>query len=198
MAVQHSGYLTGPETYAPQPPAGAPPPYTHQRQCQPIVVNQYYLPSLPDAAAITAKKSMRTLDKLGDSVAYLANDMTTDVIPQAYGDSLTEWQTYGTQVVNQTAAMVDQISSRLNHIMTMIDGEEISGHERDLFTYQPATQPLQPTSRANCPPKPKTRKGEKNSKGHSSELTTVSGGYFSKVNLYANSRLPRDLPPRRL
>ena len=203
MAVQHAGYLPAPETCAPQPPAGAPPPYPHphphQRPCQPIVVNQYYLSSLPDAAAITAKKSMRTLDKLGDSVAYLANDMVTDVVPQAYGDSLTGWQTYGTQVVNQTAAMVDQISSRLNDIMTMIDGEQLSGHERDLFTYQPIQAP-QPTSRANPPPKPKTKKGDKNAKGQSSEAmaTTVSGGYFSKVNLYANSRLPRDLPPLRL
>lgn len=197
MAVQHAGYLPAPETCASQPP-GAPPPYPHQPQCQPIVVNQYYLPSLPDAATITAKKSMRTLDKLGDSVAYLANDMVGDVIPQAYGDSLTGWQTYGTQVVNQTAAMVDQITSRLNHIMTMIDGEQVSGHERDLFTYQPVAQPPQ-SSRSSPPSKPKTKK-DKNTRGQPSEAiaTTVSGGYFSKVNLYANSRLPRDLPPLRL
>ena len=197
MAVQHAGYPPPPETCAPPPP-GAPPPYPHQRPCQPIVVNQYYLPSLPDAAAITAKKSMRTLDKLGDSVAYLANDMVGDVIPQAYGDSLTGWQTYGTQVVNQTAAMVEQIASRLNHVMTMIDGEQVSGHERDLFTYQPVAQAPQP-SRANPPLKPKTKK-DKSARGHSSEVvaTTVTGGYFSKVNLYANSRLPRDLPPLRL
>lgn len=165
------------------------------------MVNQYYLHP-PAPGAITAKKSLGALNKFGDSVANITNDVVTDVIPQIYDDSLTAWQTYGCQVVNQTAALVDQISSRLNHIMTMIDVEKIAGHERDLFMYHPPggqTGHQAPRSSERAPV-PKQRKGDKNSKGQTAAVAAavVSGGYFTKVDMYANSRLPRDLPPLKL
>ena len=211
MAFQPAGYLPPPTDWTPPPqypPGQAPPSYnnSHQRPCQPIVVNQYYLhsPPAPSTGALVARKSLGTLNKFGDSMANLTNDVVADVIPQIYDDSLTAWQTYGTQVVNQTAAMVDQISSRLNHIMTMIDGEKITGHERDLFTYHPppAGQPSQPTLRLppGKSPAPKGKKGDKHPKGQTSAVVSavVSGGYFSKVELYTNSKLPRDFPPLKL
>lgn len=207
MAVQPAGYLPAPAGWTPPPqypPGQGPPSYSdsHQRQCQPIVVNQYYLHSPPAPGAITAKKSMATLNKFGDSVANITNDVVTDVIPQIYDDSLTAWQTYGCQVVNQTAAMVDQISSSLNHIMTMIDVEKVSGHERDLFTYPaPRGQTSQQAPRSSeRAPVPRPRKGDRNPKGQTSAVAAavVTGGYFTKVDLYANSRLPRDLPPLKL
>lgn len=179
----------------------APPSYNNsqQRPCQPIVVNQYYLHSPPGAIAV--KKSLGALNKFGDSVANLTTDVVADVIPQIYDDSLTAWQTYGSQVVNQTAAMVDQISGRLNHIMTMIDVEKVVGHERDLFTYYPPLGQNQRAPRSSeRAPVPRPRKGDKNPKGHTSAAAAavVSAGYFTKVDLYANSRLPRNLPPLKL
>lgn len=223
MAVQPAGYLPPPPDWTPpsQLPLGqAPPSYNNsqQRPCPPIVVNQYYLHPPPPRRAITTSKSTGALNKLGDSVVNITNDVT-DVIPQIYDDSLTAWQTYGTQMVNQTAAMVDQISSRLNHIMTMIDVEKVAGHERDLFTYRP---PLghtgQQVSRSpdrdrdkdkdrdrdrdrdrDKAPAPKARKGDKNPKSTAAVAVAVaSGGYFTKVDLYANSRLRRDLSPLKL
>ena len=177
-----------------------PPSYNNsqQRPCQPIVVNQYYLHSPP--GAIAAKKSLGALNKLGDSVANLTTDVVADVIPQIYDDSLTAWQTYGSQVVNQTAAMVDQITGRLNHIMTMIDFEKVAGHERDLFTYYlPLCRNQQAPRSSERAPVPRTRKGDRNPKQTSAAAAAVaSAGYFTKVDLYANSRLPRDLPPLKL
>ncbi|SPN98734.1 uncharacterized protein DNG_01779 [Cephalotrichum gorgonifer] len=213
MAFLPAGYLPAPPGWTPsaQCPSGqgqAPPPYNSQYQ--PIVVNQYYLHPPPGAAAAAAatraKKSTGALNKLGGSMAYLANDLGGDFIPQIYNESLTAWQTYGTQVINQTAAVADQVSSSLNHIMTMIDGERIAGNEMDLFTYRPpAVAHTHPPSRpVDRPPGSRAKKGDKGDKGHTKGQTSavaaavVSGGYFSKVDMYTNSRLPRDLPPLKL
>lgn len=230
MAVQPAGYLPPPPDWSPPshlPLGQAPPSYNNsqQRPCPPIVVNQYYLHPPNPGRAITTSKSTGALNKLGDSVVNITNDVVTDVIPQIYDDSLTAWQTYGTQMVNQTAAMVDQISSRLNHIMTMIDVEKISGHERDLFTYRPSLastsqQVSRPLNRErererarerergkdrdrdrdrDRAPAPKARKGDKNAKSTAAVAVAVaSSGYFAKVDLYANSRLPQDLSPLKL
>lgn len=230
MASQPAGYLPAPPGWTPTP-AQPPPPYNahqhqNQRPCQPIVVNQYYLhptPPTPTAKTAVAKKSTGTLNKLGGSVAYLTSDVVGDVIPQIYGESLTAWQTYGTQMVNQTAAVVDQISSRLNHVMTMIDGEPVAGNEVDLFMLRPPAG----TGGPNVNPRPPLAKnkgdrrdredrgdrgerrdrdrGDKdkdryNTKGETSAVAAavVSGSYFSKVDMYTNSKLPRDLPRLKL
>ncbi|KAK1655041.1 Alpha/Beta hydrolase protein [Colletotrichum phormii] len=107
--------------------------------------------------------------------------------------------------------------------MTLIDRDRMVGNEKALFTYQNggggASGAVQTTS---SPPGDGRRSGgggggggksdksgqrkksketsSSGSKGQSAAVATcmVSGGYFAKVELYANSKLPMNLPPLRL
>ncbi|OCL13659.1 alpha/beta-hydrolase [Glonium stellatum] len=90
--------------------------------------------------------------------------------------------------LNQSAALCDLISSKLNAVITSMDGELFSGDETELAVYQPqysqglALQGEQPRGVNNVYP--------------STSANPSSGSnYFSKAWLYANSRLPPHLPP---
>jgi hypothetical protein len=128
-----------------------------------------------------------------------------NAIPQMIDDSL-HLHGYGTQLINQTAALYDQISSTFNNVMTRIDGDTFCGNEKELFTYQPAAlgQVSNPPSEAPPPAQldrgVAKRTGRDAPKGQTTAVaaTVVSGSYFAKVELYANSRLPMNLPPLRL
>jgi hypothetical protein len=141
-------------------------------------------------------------------VVNLAKDVmpgSVNTIPQLYDDGLSAWQSYGTQILNSTAALYDQIASRFSDVLTLIDSDKVAGNELELFNHQPAlappvNAPPVPTGRAGRSP-PKTEKphpkGEKfHPKGQTTAVaaTVVSGSYFAKVDLYANSRLPTNLP----
>jgi hypothetical protein len=131
---------------------------------------------------------------------FLEGDIP-ECIPGAYifNDGIPAWHQAGTQYLNQAAALYDQISSKFNSIMTLIDGERFSGNVQDLSLY-PAPQ------WRSAPPPPgtamvKSGKAKGNSKVEiSSALGDLSGSsnYFAKVNLYANSKLPADLQPVKL
>ncbi len=103
-------------------------------------------------------------------------------------------------LLNQTAAMVDQIAGRFNDVMTSIDRESFSGNEGDLYGYPPAASPDPPPAQvADRGVKP-TKKGRDAPKGQTTAVAAsmVSGNYFAKVELYANSRLPMHLPSLKL
>ncbi|KAL0932848.1 lipase class 3 [Colletotrichum truncatum] len=193
---------------------------------QPIVVNQHYyiappnaqlaLPAPPGSTIPRPGSAAPTqtcplgldkslgIDKLTGSVATLAKDFTS---PQFFEEP--NFHPHATQLINSTAACVDQIAGCFNDVMTMIDGEKFSGHEKALFTYQ-----QQPPSHSHALVEYETRRGgsggksssRKKSKDHSSSkvqnagvtASVVSGSYFSKVDMYANARLPTNLPPLRL
>ncbi|KAK8003886.1 hypothetical protein PG989_003605 [Apiospora arundinis] len=230
---QPAGYLPPPPSWH-APPSTAnvhansppPPPYQqHQQQDQrnypPIIVNQHYYLSQPPSSVCptsTSYGSRTTTSRLGmDPVVNLADGMipgTSALVHQVFDDGLPRWHGQATQLLNQGAAMYDQISSKFNNVMTMIDSDKYFGNEKDLFTYQqqPAppgmgSAPSEPaavttTRGLHGAPKKSSGSGSKdNSKGQTAAVASSllsSGGYFAKVELYANSRLPMNLPPLRL
>ncbi|KAF1987977.1 alpha/beta-hydrolase [Aulographum hederae CBS 113979] len=86
-------------------------------------------------------------------------------------------------------AFRDQLSSKLDLVLTCIDGERFSGEEKDLVISQPP--PYSSSSdldRSKSPTRPTTRPSTSSG---ASALTN----HFAKVWLYSNSRLPPYLPP---
>jgi hypothetical protein len=104
----------------------------------------------------------------------------------------------GTQYLCQGAALRDLISSKFDTIITLIDGDRFSGDERELVVYpppQPMWQQQQETGHAARDVSKGKSKGMVN---NSVSSALVSMNYFAKVNCYANSRLPPNLPPMKL
>ncbi|KAH8879567.1 alpha/beta-hydrolase [Thozetella sp. PMI_491] len=192
------------------PPSGwtgasvAPPPY----QQPPIIVNQHYYitPQGPPVPPRRPHTSSGPFSKAAlASVVNLADDMMPAAnFPQLFDDGLPSWHGYKTRLVNQSAALCDQISSRFGNVMTLIDRDGYEGNEKDLFVCRPGWQwPEAPTSVAPSTEKAPARKTGKSAptKDHPKGQTTavaasvLSGDYFAKVELYANSKLPMKLPP---
>ncbi|KAF4849686.1 hypothetical protein CGCSCA4_v004283 [Colletotrichum siamense] len=180
---------------------------------QPIVVNQHYYITPPSSAPLalpapprpgsTAPSSCPVgLDKFTGPVATIAKDFAS---PQFFDEP--NFHPHATQLINSTAACVDQIAGCFNDVMTMIDGGKLSGHEKALFTYQ--QQPAPSEQQQQVVPYEGKRSGgkssssskkkkESHSKGQGVAESVASGSYFSKVDMYANARLPLNLPPLRL
>ncbi|KAH8588974.1 Alpha/Beta hydrolase protein [Bisporella sp. PMI_857] len=161
----------------PEPQPSSSPPY------RPQYVPQNSL-APPPQPLLRPKKSAYGLDKLwlGSATNLLANSKLPDC-PHLY----------------EGAALYDSIAAKFNAVVTQIDSESFSGKESDLAIYQ-EPQPLwqqeqQPSGYDSQITSQGKSKGMVNN-SVSSALTTTN--YFSKVNLYANSRLPPDLPPMKL
>ncbi|CCC13894.1 hypothetical protein SMACR_07964 [Sordaria macrospora] len=191
---------------------------------QPIIVNQhhYYLgtpgPGSPPPQLLQSipplpppKNSTGSLTKMPvGTVMEVASDISqVPSLVHGYEESLSHWPDNKTQLLNQSAALYDQISGRLNDVLTRIDLNQISGNEKDHFTWKPAVQETSyPPSSSMVGSRSVVKSGLRRSSSHSREhrdrehrehsSSTNSGGYFAKVDLYANSRLPTDLPPLRL
>lgn len=128
------------------------------------------------------------------------------MVHQTLNDGLPRWHSYGTQFLNQTAAMYDQIYSSFNDVMTLIDRDKYVGNENDLFTYEsnlppPSSEPSQQVVTHKGPVKKSKKEVPKDtSKAQTKAIASslASRGYFAKVELYANSKLPPNLPPLRL
>ncbi len=88
-------------------------------------------------------------------------------------------------------ALCDLISSKFSSVITSIDGEEFSGDVRDLEISDEGQANLRggwgSTSREV------SRRADK-----AISSAVISTNYFSKVNLYANSKLPPNLPTLQL
>lgn len=123
--------------------------------------------------------------------------------PQFFDDGLPAWHAYGSQLLNQGAALYDQISSKFNHVMTSIDQNQFEGHEREMLRYCIATTPVthpSPEPLPRGPPSPPSTKksGKKEKKAITGSSNAISISYLSKVDYYANSKLPLNLEPLRL
>ncbi|KAI1499749.1 Alpha/Beta hydrolase protein [Biscogniauxia marginata] len=211
---QPAGYLSPPPSWNHGPrPTGPPPPLPHhyhdQRQYPPIVVNQHYYlgpppsynqqtnPYLSNNAACSLSKL-----KLGSTADLM--QIPGDVVNQVFDDGLPRWHAYSSQLLNQSAAMYDQICDKFNDVMTLIDRDRFVGNENDLFMYQeptPAPAPPSEASKQLTTRKGHAKKSKKDApKGQTSAVASslISAGYFSKVDLYTNSKLPLDLLPLRL
>ncbi|KAI5920327.1 Alpha/Beta hydrolase protein [Camillea tinctor] len=206
---QPAGYLSPPPGWNPGPPP-IPNQYQDQRQYPPIIVNHYYLgPSSYNQPTnpYPNNNGLGALSRLKLSSTAELMQIPSDVVNQIFDDGLPKWHGYGSQLLNQSAAMYDQICDRFNDVMTLIDRDRFVGNENDLFMYQaPVEAPPPPlpaedskqltTNRKGC-----SKKSKKDApKGQTSAVATsiISAGYFSKVDLYANSKLPMDLTPLRL
>ncbi|CAK7229324.1 hypothetical protein SCUCBS95973_007182 [Sporothrix curviconia] len=192
-STDHS--MASPPSHDPFAPPYPPPPN--------IVVNQHYyiaaapLQNIPEAvtnkapAAATAPTGISRFH-LG-SVVNLATDMLPMSVPHLFEDRPAAWhvQAPGTTLLNQGAALYDQLSSRFDRVMTAIDRDRYEGSEGELFSYGPTPQPAGPHTPGG---KPDYHKGQ--TTGVVSSL--ISGSYFAKVDFYANSKLPLNLPPMKL
>lgn len=207
---------------APPPP---PPPYTSYPPgaYPPIVVNQhhYYLSAPPPLRPAPARPSLihtpiRELDL--DSALDLAKDICQVTgIPRLLDGALPRWHGgCGGQLVSRGGALVDEISDRFDNVLTMIDQGGYDGKESDIFAWQPSQGPVQQLAPPSLPPpaQPPVNKtvaekglGKASKRSHKTEhpkgqttaaAAVVSESFFAKVDKYANSRLPLNLPPLKL
>ncbi|CAG8954095.1 hypothetical protein HYFRA_00009199 [Hymenoscyphus fraxineus] len=160
---------------------------------QPVQITQklHRAPPMPERT----RKSGNAISRL--NLSSMANLLKTDVpecIPGAR--ILNQGIPVGTQYLNQGAALCDVLTDRFNNIITLIDGENWSGDDRELIVQE---QPL-PVFQQDRPSATRDISRNGKSKGIvnnpiSSAITTT---YFAKVNMYANSRLPPNLRPMKL
>ncbi|KAI3325118.1 alpha/beta-hydrolase [Xylariaceae sp. AK1471] len=213
-----------PAGYLPPPPP--PPPYgwnhsrpvgpapsapchnQDQRHYAPIIVNQHYYlapphpPHLPPSNVYPNSGGGSALSKLKLGSTSDLIQLPANVVNQFVDDGLPQWHAYGTQLLNQGAALYDQISTKFDDVMTMIDRDKFTGNENDLFMYQQPGQapPLPPADATHHSAVSKGDLGKKSKKGApKNQISAVAtspiiGGYFAKVDLYTNSKLPLNLP----
>ncbi|CZR61566.1 uncharacterized protein PAC_11463 [Phialocephala subalpina] len=162
-------------------------------QYQPVFVQQNEPPPLPQRSQ---QSGIVSNFKLG-SVANLltGNGSGECAATQFIQSGVNPLYLQGTQYVNQGAALIDLISSKFDTIITQIDGERFSGDERELVVHAPPQPMLQQEQQTERGVSKGKSKGMVNN-SVSSALTSTN--YFAKVNLYANSRLPPNLPPLKL
>ncbi|KAF7545182.1 hypothetical protein G7Z17_g9364 [Cylindrodendrum hubeiense] len=217
-----AGYLPAPSGWTPPVPAYQPVIVNHQhyylggqQQPQPHPPPQYHAPPAPIPPNPSSQNLQppqqhvyqqhnSTLGRFTGSMVNLTKDIVP-AIPQLYDDGLAAWHGC-TQLVSSTATKYDQVYNRFNNVMTLIDHEKCVGNENDLFNCISNPSPSPQSSPDNSPPlnqdrgfdmpSSKPKKSLKPKKSQASCATAVvSGNYFSKVEHYANSKLPRDLPP---
>ncbi|KAH7032749.1 Alpha/Beta hydrolase protein [Microdochium trichocladiopsis] len=185
----------------------------------PVIVNQHYYLSPPPSQNSSLQyptspymhsNSSTALSKLKlGSAANLATELMPTTAGHHLNDGLPRWHSYGSQLLNQSAAMYDQFAGMFNDVISLIDRDTYTGNENALFMYQqpgppPVATPSQEISKKTKETPKESRAKDVRSKGAVGAPTVVvadsivPGGYFSKVEYYANSRLPMDLRPLRL
>lgn len=198
-SFQPAGLLPPPPGWSPQPQQGQP--------YGPLVVNQHYYlsPPPPFQQPQPQHGGGGTLSKLNlGSVVDLAEGLCPRTgLPQLFDDGLPSWHNYRTQILNQGAALYDQISSRFDDVVTLIDRDRYVGSEKHNVPHQPVmtTPPPAPSPAGRGSEKVTKKSYARNQpKGQTTALATsvMSDSYFAKVDLYANSRLPMHLPPFKL
>jgi hypothetical protein len=114
-----------------------------------------------------------------------------------FNDGIPYWRQQSTQYLNQGAALYDLISSKFNSVVTSIDNERFSGDEHDLWVQQPPAQQAQKSlalATRKDVVKERPKNVSKDDTGCPIAAKIANANYFAKVNLYANSRLPLNLP----
>lgn len=170
-----------------------------------VTVSQTYLvPSQSPPQMSSAEAGCPHLAKLKNGAITVTNLLQGDVpeyIPgaRAFNSAhyLPVWQQHESDHYPQSAPIYDIIASKLDAVVTLIDGERFSGDERELTVHEP---PASPPIERSIIPSGKGKSHEKTNGGAGCPLTTAitSTNYFAKVNLYQNSKLPWDLPPMKL
>lgn len=113
-----------------------------------------------------------------------------------------------TDYLNRGAALCDQVASKFNDVISLMDEETFGGNEQDLrLTYYQSPPSFTPQvgvqavnggghSKAVVPTRIQAASKSKECPIAQKALTTTN--VFAKAAMYANSRLPTDLPPLRV
>ncbi|KAK4100181.1 alpha/beta-hydrolase [Parathielavia hyrcaniae] len=200
----------------PAPPGwngGAQPPVPYQQHgaYPPIVLNQhhYYLggppPSQAPAPGSIVSTPLANLN-LGSAVDLAKEVCQGTCIPRLLNDVFPSWHSCGNQLVHRSNGLVNEISHRLDNVLTTIDHGGYNGKENDIFTWQPTQAAIPPTSLMapasdkGLPKASRKSPGKDHTKGQQTTAAAgvVSGSFFTKVDYYVNSRLPMNLPPLKL
>ncbi|TVY40941.1 hypothetical protein LOCC1_G006394 [Lachnellula occidentalis] len=160
-------------------------------QNQPVHISQNIAPPLPERP----QKAGNAVSRLNlSSMSNLLDQGVPQYVPGA--KYINNGGLAGTQYLNQGAALCDLISSKFDTVITLIDGDKFNGDEREFVVHENAQQmwPQAPESDRSL-----MRGGKTNGMvNHSVSNSLIGANYFSKVDLYANSRLPPNLPPMKL
>ena len=181
---QSSGWLI-----APVPP-----------QHQPLFLAQEYHPS-QSSKLQKGDGNLGTLKLASVSVVNLLNGDVPACVPGAkyFNNGVPPLYSQGAQHINQGVGLCDMISSKFDAVITLIDGERFSGDERELAVVTPPHPMWQQEQEKSGYTEKGIGKGKSKGMVNNSVSTALtSTNYFAKVNLYANSRLPLDLPPMKL
>ncbi|CAN8095983.1 unnamed protein product [Discula destructiva] len=195
--------MVHPAGYIPPPPA-----YNQSSQQQaPIVVNQHYF-MYPGNGGQGPSTSNCPLTRLAmNSAVNLTNQVMPGVSPAVREAVTNSEYGCGSRRDGQSSNSMNQLYTRFNDVMTLIDRERYCGNERDLFVCGqddsdslPSTEVAARGQLTSKSKKSKSRKQSGHPKGQTTGVaaTVISGNTFAKVELYANSRLPMNLPPLKL
>jgi hypothetical protein len=167
-------------------------------QYQPVFVTQDHPP--PQSSKLYKGGGNISTLKLASVVNLLSGDVP-ECAPGAhyFNNGVPALQMQGSQYFNQGTALCDLISSKFDAVITLIDGERFSGDERELAVFTPP-QPMwqQQQQETGYSDREVVRGKSKGMVNNSVSSALTSTNYFAKVNLYANSRLPPNLPPMKL
>jgi hypothetical protein len=157
-------------------PINPPQYHTINDHCEALVPpQQHHLSSMHSQPNFSS-----SLNRFTGSMANIAREAA----PQLYDEGLSAWQGC-TQIAQSTNALYD----RFNDIMTLIDHEKLCGNENKLFNCAP--EKAQHVDKKG--EKGVDKKKHKDKQSSNVAASVVSGNYFSKVELYANSKLPMNL-----
>ncbi|KAI9804121.1 MAG: hypothetical protein M1825_001523 [Sarcosagium campestre] len=139
-----------------------------------------------------APDALRLTDAPWQSIQDLSLAVSTST--QALNSKVKALHVQSNDYLDQSKAVFDLVAAKLNSVITAIDEECFSGNESELVI-------------RDADQTPRLRGGgwstgtrQLFSRGANRSISTVitNTNHFAKVNLYANSRLPQNLPPLRV
>lgn len=167
------------------------------------VVNHYCVaapgaPGFPRHAQDQGNGRSRVPAALGNphlgSVANLATDLLPVNLLHFFDNGSPSGRTHGETLVDQRASLYDQLSHQFDSIMTSIDNDQFDSLEVDLSMESCHTS----ANPAQAVLIPSQKYASRNQLLCSLSPSIKPGSFFAKVDLYANARLPYDLPPVQL
>lgn len=165
---------------------------------QTVFVQQNYLLPPPTPYYVPPQPNHGTLTKL--NLASVPNFLSGDVphyIPGAhhFNDGFPVLQDRGAHFLNQSAALYDRMWSQLDNAITLIDNDRSRGDENDVIESSIPRMIWRQDQGSSVPIIAPSRDLPKGSKGVVDAVVSALDSDLAKVNLYANSKLPSDLPP---
>ncbi|KAI9864019.1 MAG: hypothetical protein M1813_003335 [Trichoglossum hirsutum] len=148
----------------------------------PMLASQSYHPLKPKQSEYPSRRN----NPKWNSTPNIPNMMMVSQT-QSMDGGADDWRQQAAEYFNQEAALVDLISNKFDNVITLIDGENFSGDEKDLVIHENPNLGIRGGGATG------TRAV---SRGANTAFSTAitSTNYFAKANLYANSRLPPNIP----